>query len=543
MDEQRFYQRPWFYIFAWLLIGGGFYFWQVRRIWQTGIQQGIIPSLFFIVFDAVIFFIGLFVWLAFFAQFVLPVRTFVERQKIFDRLLAYLTGGHGPAIFIRDGKQIKREGEGKKIGPGVLWLDSASAAVTRNATAFKQTLGPGVHFTEKGEFIASTIDLHAQAQKLGPREDEEPFADKKEEQSDDEYKQIQNRRMQVSAWTRDGIEIVPNISLLFEIDATPAKGDEEGSRFGFDQESVRKAVTGEGINPDIREDSPRRRVAWNQMPAMIAVDLWREYLSKFTLAELFEASQPGPKPKSPAPAPEPADTMALMEPVVPSSGLEKAFAGMLHELNHFLARLGDRCERSERKTVKHVAPASKLKGKEPEIEAPEPETALQTINRMIKARMTDERVTFLDDSGKPVEDPEEENMLVSPEYELLKRRGIKIISASVGSFSFPPNIEDQLVRQWSTTWLDSAKAERDRIDRLRGFVELSGQVEAVLEYTKSLSSNLLRHRPTTPKDSLKILMLRCRDELVNNDRLHRRASMEREELEELIQWVERNGDQ
>jgi hypothetical protein len=34
-------------------------------------------------------------------------------------------------------------------------------------------------------------------------------------------------------------------------------------------------------------------------------------------------------------------------------------------------------------------------------------------------------------------------------------------------------------------------------------------------------------------------MLRSRDELVKNDRMHRRASMEREELEELIQWVER----
>ena len=89
--------------------------------------------------------------------------------------------------------------------------------------------------------------------------------------------------------------------------------------------------------------------------------------------------------------------------------------------------------------------------------------------------------------------------------------------------------------------MDSAQAERDRIDRLRGFVELSGQVESVLEYTKSLSTNLLRHRPATQKDTLKILMLRSRDELVKDDRLHRRASMEREELEELIQWVERNG--
>ena len=282
-------------------------------------------------------------------------------------------------------------------------------------------------------------------------------------------------------------------------------------------------------------------VNWNQMPVLIAADLWREYLSKFTLAELFEVSQPGPRPKPPVPAPELTDTMALMQPVTPSSGLDRALAGMLHEVNNFLGRIVDRCERAESRTVKHVTPAPKPKGVEPKAQEPKLETALETINRMIEARMTEAKVTVLDDSGKPGNDLDDDNSIDSPEYELLKRRGIKVLSAGVGNLRFPPNIEEQLVRQWSTTWLDSAKAERDRIDRLRGFVELSGQAEAVHEYTKSLSTNLLRHRPSTQKDTLKILMLRSRDELVKNDRLHRRASMEREELEELIQWVERNG--
>ncbi len=536
MDETPFYRRPWFFVFLWLLIGGGFYFWQIRRMGGVLLNSGII------FLDGLIFFLGLLVWLAFFAQFVLPVRTFAERQKIFDRLLAYLSSTHGPAIFVRDGKQIKREGEEKKKGPGVLWLDSASAVVTRTATSFKQTLGPGVHFTQRNEFIASTVDLHNQAHGIGPRETEDPFAPKKEGQGDDEFKQIQKRRLEVSAWTRDGIEIVPNISVAFKIDSVPAKDEEEGSRFGFDAESVRKAVTGEGINPQAPSETPRHRVAWNQLPALIAADLWREYLSKFTLAELFTASQPVPTPPPPTPAPEPADTQALMEPITPSNGLEKTLAGMLHELNNFLMRVGDRCERYEKKPVKHVTPAPKPKEEKTETKEPELETALQTINRMIKARMTKTSVTILDDSGKPADTLDNENSMVSPEYDLLQRRGIKVLNAGVGNLRFPPDIEGQFMRQWSTTWLDNARAERDRIDRLRGFVELSGKVEADLEYTKSLSRNLLRHRPTTKKDTLKILMLRSRDELVKNDRLHRRASMEREELEELIQWVERNGE-
>jgi hypothetical protein len=155
---------------------------------------------------------------------------------------------------------------------------------------------------------------------------------------------------------------------------------------------------------------------------------------------------------------------------------------------------------------------------------------------MIKARMTAPNVILLDESGKPGED-----FIDSHEYRLLERRGIKVLSAGVSSLRFPPNIEDQLVHQWSTTWLDSAKADSQRIDRLRGFVELSGQVEAERQYAQSLSSNLLRHRPETEKDTLKVLMIRSRDELVRDDRMHRRASMERQELEELIQRVERGG--
>jgi hypothetical protein len=142
----------------------------------------------------------------------------------------------------------------------------------------------------------------------------------------------------------------------------------------------------------------------------------------------------------------------------------------------------------------------------------------------------------MDDNGKPGED-----LLESPEYKLLEQRGLKVIAASVGNLRFPHDIEEQLVRQWSTTWLNSAKAERKRIERLRGFVNLSGQVDAVLKYAQSLSRNLLKHRPSTQKDTLKTLMLRSRDELVREDRLHQLASDEREELEELIQWVERNS--
>jgi len=542
--KQPFYKRPWFYFFSLSLIGGGFYYWQIRRM------GGLLGNIIFIIIDMIIFGFGLYIWLAFFAQFVLPVNTIEQRKKILDRLVNYLFGGQGPAIFIRDGKLVARKGEEMRRGPGVIWLDSASAAVTRSATAFIQTIGPGVHFTEKGETIANKpVDLHKQVQRVGPRESENPFASKKEDQSEEEYDAIQSRREMVRAWTRDGIEVVPNISVTFKIDADAVTVDHlPGSRFGYvdtpnqEDNPVFKAIAGEGINPDVPSETSRHRVAWNQLPALIAVDLWREYLGKFTLKELFDAGQtvPASKPKVSVPLDT---TQAMLHPVTPSkNAFEKALVGMLREFNRFLALRADKCEFNKKTgdEVK-VRSSSQMPVSDSMLEKePEKETALQMIMRMVQARMTQKDVLILDDSGRPVEG---QGIMNSPEFDLLTGRGIRVLGVHIGGLRFPEDIEKQLVGQFNTTWMQDAIREKNQIDRIRGFVEVSGQVEAVENYTRALSKTLIKDDPTvqSPKEALKSLLLRTREELVKNDRMHRRASMEREELEALLQWVERNG--
>ena len=99
MDDEPIYKRPWFYIAGWLVILLLVYGLQILRM------GGIRSNLLEIAFDlACVFPLLLVLWMAFFAQFVLPVRTFRDRQKIFDRLLTYLFGSHGPALFIENGK-------------------------------------------------------------------------------------------------------------------------------------------------------------------------------------------------------------------------------------------------------------------------------------------------------------------------------------------------------------------------------------------------------------------------------------------------------
>ncbi|HKY54472.1 MAG TPA: hypothetical protein VJM08_09210 [Anaerolineales bacterium] len=548
MDDAPFYKRPWFYIAFWLAILLVMYGWQILRL--GGIQASLVD----IFIDLVcIFPVLLLLWIAFFAQFVLPVHTFRDRFKIFSRLLTDLFGGHGPALFIENGVIKEHSGERLKSGPGVLWLDSASAAVTRSAVAIRQTIGPGVHFIESGEYIAGTVDLHVQSQMIGPKDSDKPFAPKADEQSDEEYYQVQDRRKQVSALTRDGIEVVPNISVSFRVDTGFPKEGQPGSRFGYrtgvtkrakmeeakDKEAIRKAILGEGINPNIQPGSPRHRVAWNQLPAALAVDVWREYVAKFTLDELFAPDQivPPSLPQPPQPTEEEIDL--LSQPLQVRGGRERMQDGltvMLREINKMMDRSIKWLEgtKQDDNTKK---PAPLLPSSQSSINfEPQKKTGLQVINDMVKARLTQPEVDILDDNGV-----RGQGTIPSAEYKLLKERGLKVLNAGIFGLRFDPEIEKTLIDRWSASWLINATVEKDQIERKKNIIESAGQDKAIRQYADLFSRDLIQKKPVGVKDTLKTLLLRTRTIIFNNDQLRARMAGKQQELEEIIKWIEVSG--
>jgi regulator of protease activity HflC (stomatin/prohibitin superfamily) len=238
-----------------------------------------------ILFDVfVIGILGLLIWLGFFAQFLLPLKSLKERRTAFNRLLRYLIRMHGPAIRIENGKVVQSHGEGGRIDPGVILLDTASAAMLRTKSAFNRAIGPGVVFTDGEEFLhQETIDLHTLVRPLpplGPLPSDDPFSPwKKRKEDEKEHQARQNRRKETSGFTRDGVEIVTNILAVVKLKSLPGQG---GTRYGFNSQSVRMAITREGVVPN-----GLRNIPWNEVPAYLAVDVWREYLAKFTLIELF----------------------------------------------------------------------------------------------------------------------------------------------------------------------------------------------------------------------------------------------------------------
>ncbi len=565
MDDSSSFRKKWLFIIVSLVILLAFYGWQIARM------GGLIVSEVDIIVDLFcIFPILLIIWMAFFAQFVLPVHTFRDRQKIFDRLITYLFGRHGPAMFIRDGVVIKREGEERKKGPGVLWLDSASAAVIRTATAIKRTIGPGVHFIENKEFIAGTVDLHVQSQKIGPLEspkeekvifldkkpDQKKDEDKKEDEyTDEEFIQIQNRRKRVSALTRDGIEVVPNISVSFRVETGFPKERQPGSRFGFrtgitkrdkeneelDKEAVRKAILGEGINPNEKLDSPRHRIAWNQLPAILAVDVWREYVAKFTLDELFKPEQEVPPAPPQLPQPTEEEIDPLSQPIQASANketMQDAMTDMLRFLNLRMNSLikwleGKEEDKAKKSTAPPAPPPASVKNE------PQKKTALQVINEMVKARLTQAEVDVLDDTGK-----RGEGKIASKEFQLLTDRGLKLINVGISNPRFNPTVEESIIKGWNASWLNNAKAESEQIDRRRNNIEKTAEEKAKRQYVEALSrevNDLAKTGKPTIKETLKALILRSHSMIRSSEQLRHRMTTEMQDIEEMIKWIEANG--
>jgi hypothetical protein len=263
-------------------------------VWLANIPFNYLVSILLIVADIFIAFYLLDRLVYFFSQFVLPVQNPKYRKAIYARVKNFETGARGPALFIKNGRVIKHEGEVDKHGPGVIVLDTASAAVLRTDTEIKDTVGPGVVFTKSykhngefhNEYIAGSVDLRSQWQFIGPVASDPPLQNPAPPDPKDE---IQFRRKQTSGLTRDGFEVVPSISIKFSIKRPLEKKPSESgvtSYYGFDADSVRNAITREVVLLGTT-DKNKARMEWNKLPAHLVVNIWREYIRKFKLADLF----------------------------------------------------------------------------------------------------------------------------------------------------------------------------------------------------------------------------------------------------------------
>lgn len=250
-----------------------------------GKSQFDLAFLFFLFF---IFTITLVAFLFFFSQFSLPILNTEERIKVVKRLFSYLFNDHGPAIFIENGEIRERKIDRLKKGPGVVILDTASAAVVRTPVKYKGAIGPGIAFIDRDDSIAGVVDLHIQSNTLGPRTGEDPFAPQQKNESKAAYEARIARRDESMAITRDGIQICINLKIIFKLDSNPGEGN---SAYGFNPFSVERAIIGQSISSEKPNDNPEKVYSWEKLPNHLVMDIFREYVSKYTINELFPLSR------------------------------------------------------------------------------------------------------------------------------------------------------------------------------------------------------------------------------------------------------------
>ena len=400
----------------------------------------------------------------FFSQFVLPIQSPKHRREISARVKYFETGRRGPALFVKNGRVIMHEGEADKRGPGVIVLDTASAAVLRTDTEIKDTVGPGVVFTKSykhnheyhNEYIAGTVDLRAQWQFIGPLATDQPFLNPVPISSPKSYNDIQGRRQQTSGLTRDGFEVSPTISIKFSIKRPVEKTPTESgvtSHYGYDADSVRNAITREVIQLGT-SDTSKVRMEWNKFPAHLVVNIWREYIRKFKLGDLFT-----------------------------SSGI----------------------------------------------------SGLQTIEEMINKRVKQSNVASLDDTGIPTGE-----WLESLEFKQLQLRGLEIMDVHIHNVLFEPEMEKQIIEQWSAEWMNLARKEENHIKEKEALIETASREEASKNFAR-IASKQFSAKITLPQQNpfktLQLLIQPLKDFILSESNANSDMEKELRKLDDIWKWL------
>jgi hypothetical protein len=240
LTKRYFYKNPGFWrwgISIALIVLMIYAFWKELSFlvdWLTG-QQTLettdlsqIRNLFVLTVSFVGFFVILYLSMMFVSQFVLPIQAAEDRKRVFDRMMRYLTRSHGPAIFVREGREIAKPEELRSSRAGVAFVDLSSAIVlekqyfaggsrtvtgagtlgkiggSRKRKAPKgkvaappirnaRAAGPGIVFTGSGERIRGAVSLRRQF-RLRPN---------------------------VKGITRDGFEVFSHIFAIFTLGEPP----------------------------------------------------------------------------------------------------------------------------------------------------------------------------------------------------------------------------------------------------------------------------------------------------------------------------------
>jgi hypothetical protein len=298
-------------------------------------------ALFTLLANLIIYVTCYFVLLKWISLFVLPSKDAKERKQVYQRLVDYVFGLHGAAMFVKNGELITHKNEDpeddrvKARFPSLAFIDMASAVVSESRSLPPiiklpkksvppsdrpspiRALGPGIAFLRSGERIRGSVDLRKQ------------------------FRMIRG----VRGFTSDGIELETNVNAIFtlgqphdvmmvfetkdhglgimsvdpdtrtisisdkidEADAAEIRSDIQNhmlnrtSAFAaegpysnrppylFDEERIISAVISQPRNT--RDGKVEK---WSDLPAQVAVSLLLDELSRISYDDLYSLDSPEP---------------------------------------------------------------------------------------------------------------------------------------------------------------------------------------------------------------------------------------------------------
>jgi hypothetical protein len=494
----------------------------LQILWQPAVQirYEFIQSLLKLIWNAILFVGSFFLVLMLVSQFILPVQANEQRRKVFERLIAFLTRQHGPAVFIRGGKEIAKKSELLSSLQGVAFVDLTSAIALEKQSPKKPTsipqqdntsarsksisfspasfmrrpqqrgkkatavriAGPGITFTESGEAIRGVIDLRPQ---------------------------IRVRRG-VNAYTREGIEIRTSITTIFTIGQLPEimkvvyEGDENPENLRI-VALAEKAVRRDG--EAIAGSQPYIKELIDGLDLADKLEIHR-YVSDYRKTGglvRYQTSLPKEEPSSPFLFDPSRIFKAIysssldikedeykewtdLPPYIATEVFRNLIAGEVYDYLYFPAD-------------QNKFPLQDLKSN----------FAMKMRHQGVMAFQFLERKDSI--PFKAGQEWFEEHYITYPVQELqnpkvLRARGIKVIHASFSDLTpVNPGVRDQLLDNWSAYWENEAEYARVEHELIRTRIVNKARIQAQINLKDQLLS--LLESSTLADDALALRMLQA----------------------------------
>jgi hypothetical protein len=222
-----------------------------------GVRMGVLGSYVWIMALAVAFF----AMLAYYAQFILPVRGESGWYEGLRLLVAFFL--NAPAVRSRHNDSGKRKSPIAPsfftVGAGV--VESHQALALAKGASFTRAAGPGYIVLNRGEWIGALVDLRRHL-----------------------------RRQVVKAMTRDGIPLETVVNVIFRVRQLPPDQAAQTIQYPYDPDAIFRI----GFAETIREGENQQ--PWNDRVCPQAASALITALANYTLDELFPVNDPGSVP-------------------------------------------------------------------------------------------------------------------------------------------------------------------------------------------------------------------------------------------------------